>query len=125
MASSISISAHAPTISALNKQKKKKSKESQNSLLNSHHSKSNHSFKVCGIHSKSGTVHLRTDTAGTSEQPESYKAGMSQNTKQIMLKKLMKDIEMAIRASDIQDKGQVDIREFKQCLYNLNYLQAL
>ena len=48
-----------------------------------------------------------------------------QNTKQIMLKKLMKDIEMAIRASDIQDKGQVDIREFKQCLYNLNYLQAL
>jgi hypothetical protein len=30
-----------------------------------------------------------------------------------MLKKLMKEVENAIRAADIQDKDSLDIREFK------------
>lgn len=50
---------------------------------------------------------------------------MSYNTSQIMLKKLMKEVENAIRAADIQDKDSLDIREFKQCLFNLNYCQTM
>jgi len=43
----------------------------------------------------------------------------------IMQQKLFKEVENAIRASDIDDKDCLDIREFKQCLFNLSYCATL
>eukprot|EP00347_Sterkiella_histriomuscorum_P012751 403367361 len=47
---------------------------------------------------------------------------ISEKTQQIYFKKLQKEVEVAIRDADQQEKGGIDIEEFKQCFYNLNYL---
>ena len=41
------------------------------------------------------------------------------------LKKLKKEVETAIRAADIADKGGLNFEELKECLFNLNYLPNL
>jgi len=49
----------------------------------------------------------------------------TQKSKDILFKKLQKEIEMAIRGSDVQMLGSLDLLDLENCLFKLDYLPLL